>query len=286
MSDLLSLVRGVILDVDGVLLDARPSYHAVAEEAARRAIAPLVGEAAARAVPFDREREIAAFKAAGRFNDDWETARGIALLLLLRVRGEAPPLDQFLAQAQGRGVRGLFEAHPGYAIAQEPISRTCGALYGGDKCRELFGFDARDALADAPARGLWEKEKVLPDPRLLEAVAARFPLALYTGRNPGEARLAQKLCKLRIPDAFCWVADGRPKKPDPAGLVWLCHALLKSSRTRGARVLFVGDTADDLAASRAAQDHGAPIVYAHVEASGDTTRVLSRLLADTSEVTA
>ena len=49
MSFSLRQVRGVILDVDGVLLDARPSYHAVAEEAARRALAPLLGEAQARA---------------------------------------------------------------------------------------------------------------------------------------------------------------------------------------------------------------------------------------------
>ena len=48
-------VRAVIFDVDGVLLDARSSYHAVAEEAARRAIEPLVGSAAARAVPFGPE---------------------------------------------------------------------------------------------------------------------------------------------------------------------------------------------------------------------------------------
>lgn len=278
-------VRGVILDVDGVLLDARPSYHAVAEEAARRAIAPLVGEEKARAAPFDRAREVPAFKAAGRFNDDWETSRGIALLLLLRVRGEAPPLEEFLARAQGRGVKGLFEAYPGIDLPQQPISRTCGALYGGDKCRELFGFDAREALPDAPARGLWENEQVLPDLRLLEAVSARFPLALYTGRNPGEARLALALCRLKIPDALCWVADGRPRKPDPAGLIWLCHELLKGNRP-GRQVLFVGDTADDLAASRAAQDRGAPIVYAHVEAPGDTSRVLSRLLAETAEASA
>jgi phosphoglycolate phosphatase-like HAD superfamily hydrolase len=280
---LLGQVRGVILDVDGVLLDGRPSYHAVAEEAARRAIAPLVGEKA-RSVPFDREPEIAAFKAAGHFNDDWEMSRGIALLLLLRARGEAPPLEDFLARAQGRGVTGLFEAYPGVALEQGPISLVCGALYGGDRCRELFGFDAHEALPDAPPRGLWEKEEVLPDAGLLEAVAARFPLALFTGRNPAEARLAQTLCKLKIPDALCWVADGRPRKPDPAGLVWLCHKLLKGAR--GSQVLFIGDTADDLAASRAAQDRGAPIVYAHVEASGDTTRVLSRLLAETAEVLA
>jgi len=45
----------------------------------------------------------------------------------------------------------------------------------------------------------------------------------------------------------------------------------------------VGDTADDLSASRAAQDRGAPLVYAHVEAPGDTSRVFSRLLAETAE---
>ena len=279
MSLSLKAVRGVIFDVDGVLLDARPSYHAAAEEAARRAIAPLVGEEKARSVPFDRAREIPRFKAAGHFNDDWETARGIALLLLLRARGDAPSLEQFLARAQGRGVLGLFEAFPEPSLPQEPISRTCCELYGGDKCRDLFGFDFT-------GRGLWENEVVLPDLRLLEAVAARFPLALYTGRNPGEAALAQQLCKLRIPKELCWIADGkRPRKPDPAGLFWLTHALLRRAPP-GSQVLFIGDTADDMAASRAAQDSGCPIIYAHVEAPGDTGKVLSRLLAESAEVTA
>jgi phosphoglycolate phosphatase-like HAD superfamily hydrolase len=279
----LRAVRGVIFDVDGVLLDARPSYHAVAEEAARRAIAPLVGEDAARKVPFAREREIAAFKAAGGFNDDWEMSRAIALLLWLRARGEAPDLQVFLDSAGGRGVAALYEGRRGVPdISQQTVARICGALYGGSKCRELFGFDAHGAVPDAPERGLWENERVLPDPALLEAVAQRFPLGLYTGRNPGETRLAQELCRLRIPAELCWVADGkRPRKPDPAGLLWLTHALLREA-PRGAQVLFVGDTADDLAASRAAQDAGAPIVYAHVEAPGDTTRVLSRLLAETN----
>ncbi len=287
MNLMLANVCGVILDIDGVLLDARPSYHAAAEEAARRAVAKFVGEEKARAVTFDRVNEVPAFKAAGGFNDDWEMSRGIALLLLLRARGEAPPLEEFLARAQGRGVHGLFAHWRDVSFSPEEIARSCGALYGGDRCRELFGFDARDALPDAPSRGLWENEIVLPDPRLLEAVAAKFLLALFTGRNPGEARLAQKLCKLKIPDALSWVADGRPKKPDPAGLIWLCHVLLKGAPGGGqSQVLFIGDTADDLAASRAAQDRGAPIVYAHVQAPGDTTRVLSRLLAETAEAIA
>ena len=276
MSFSLGKVRGVILDVDGVLLDARPSYHAVAEEAARR----VTG---LRDVPFDRATEIPQFKAAGNFNDDWETSRAIALLLMLRAKGEAPPLKEFLAQAEGRGVKALFEKHPQIDVPAKVIYRTCSELYGGDKCKELFGFDAS-------GRGMWENEVVLPDPRLLEAVAAKFPLALYTGRNPGEARLAQELCKLKIADELCWVADGRPRKPDPAGLLWLCHKLLKRLPAPGSRlpaqVLFIGDTADDMAASRAAQDRGAPLIYAHVEAPGDTSKVLSRLLADTAEANA
>lgn len=282
MSFSLRDVRGVILDVDGVLLDARGSYHAVAEEAARRAIVPLVGEAAARAVPFDRAREVPAFKASGGFNDDWEMSRAIALLLYLRTREEAPDLARFLAISGGRGVSALYAAHPA-PIEPSTVSRICGALYGGSMCRELFGFEATDALPDAPERGMWENEEVLPDPRLLAAVAAKFPLALYTGRNPGEARLAQRLCGLKIPPDLCWVADGhRPRKPDPAGLLWLTHALLRKAPA-GSKVLFIGDTADDQAASHAAQDAGAPIIYAHVEAAGDTSRVLSRLLAETGD---
>jgi phosphoglycolate phosphatase-like HAD superfamily hydrolase len=275
-------VRGVIFDVDGVLLDARPSYHAVAEEAARRTIAPIVGETAARNAPFDRLTEVPRFKAAGRFNDDWEMSRAIALLLWLRARDEAPPLDEFLASAQGRGVDGLYSKHPQLLVDPMQVARICGSLYGGSKCKELFGFDP---LPGTPEAGLWRSEVMLPDQRLLDAVAARYPVALYTGRNAAEAKLALELCKLNVPDALAWVADGRPRKPDPAGLVWLTHALLRKA-PKPAQVLFVGDTADDQAAAHAAQDHGAPIVYAHVVEPGDTSKVLSRLLAESGEASA
>jgi HAD superfamily phosphatase len=272
-----SRVRAVIFDVDGVLLDARASYHAVAEEAARRAVAEVLGEPCT--APFDRDREVPQFKAAGRFNDDWEMARGIALLLHLRQRGAAPGLQRFLQAAQGTGVAGLAKALPLIAASypQERISRLCGALYGGrSHCRELFGFDALDALPDAPERGLWEQEPLLVDPALLQRVAKRFPVALYTGRNPGEAALALVRCQLQVPQRLCWVSDGRPRKPDPEGLVWLCGELLRS----GGEALFVGDTADDQAAADAARARGAPLIYAHVAGPDGTDRALERLLAE------
>jgi HAD superfamily phosphatase len=273
-----SRVAGVIFDVDGVLVDARASYHAVAEEAARRAVGEVVGEPCT--APFDREREVSRFKAAGNFNDDWEMARGIALLLHLRQRGAAPDLQRFLDAAKGRGIHGLVEALPSIApmYPQERISRLCGALYGGrSRCRELFGFEAREALPDAPEMGLWQREELLADRALLKRVAERFPIALYTGRNPGEAALALLRCELHVPQRLCWVADGRPRKPDPAGLLWLCNELVRP----GAEVLFIGDTADDRAAAEAARARGAPLVYAHVAGPGETTNALSRLLVET-----
>src|SRR5438067_3128715 len=151
-------VRAVIFDVDGVLLDARASYHAVAEEAARRAVREVLGRSEA---PFDRAPEVSRFKAAGGFNDDWEMARGIALLLHLREIGKAPELGDYLARADGRGVEGLSAAFPDVAslYPQTRLSRLCGALYGGrSRCPELFGFEASEAIPDPPERGFWERE--------------------------------------------------------------------------------------------------------------------------------
>lgn len=288
----LARVRAVIFDVDGVLLDARPSYHAVAEEAARRAAAAALGTASARGTAFDPEREIPLFKAAGGFNDDWEMAAAIALLLVLRARlgAQAPELPRLLGEARGEGLGGLWRARgaqaisglpPAAAEALEPrrIARTCGALYGGRAhCRELFGFEAAEAVPDAPEQGLWTREQALVERPLLLEVAERFPLALYTGRNPGEARLALSLTGLAVPERLCWTADGRPRKPDCTGLVWLCQALLP----RGGSALFLGDTADDARAAAAAQDAGAKLVYAHVQpppARGEAAAVLQRLLS-------
>jgi len=270
-------VRAVIFDVDGVLLDARASYHAVAEEAARRAVQEVLGGGEAE---FDRAAEVPRFKAAGRFNDDWEMSRGIAILMHLRRSGNAPPLGDFLARAQGRGIEGLVAAFPDVAARypQARLARLCGALYGGrSRCRDLFGFDATEAIDDAPEEGFWERETKLVDPDLLRRVAKAFPIGLYTGRNPGEAALALLRCELHVPKELCWVADGRPRKPAPAGLEFLCDQLLAGP----GEALFVGDTADDEQAARGARARGAPLVYAHVAAPGDTTRVLQKLLAET-----
>ena len=291
----LSRVRAVIFDVDGVLLDARPSYHAAAEEGARRAVAIALGEQRARALPFDRAAEIARFKAAGGFNDDWEMSRAIAHLLLLRARGgEVPTLAEVLASTGSRGVTGLVQAYgaaatqglsPAAHAALEPgwFSRVCGALYAGVlDCKQVYGFDAREVLPEAPERGFYERETPLCDPKVLAEVEARWTLALFTGRYPAEAELALRVLRLAVNPRIRWTADGvRPRKPDPTGLIWLCEDLLEKKKRgtpQAETALFLGDTADDQAAAKAAQDAGAPLIYAHVEQPGDTTRALQRLI--------
>ena len=284
------MIKALILDVDGVLLDARPSYHAVAEEAARRAVARILGEQAARAAPFDRTAEVAVFKAAGGFNDDWEMSRAIGILIWLRAQGRAPPLREFV---EGGGVERLARRWSApAAMNQASIARDCGSLYGGrSHCRLLFGFDPP---ADAPERGYWEREELLVDRELLERVAARMPVALFTGRNPGEAELALLRTGLAVPPGLRWVADGRPRKPDPEGLLRLCAQMLPPRGGAGFTgdgpepkaeasivALFIGDTADDRAAAEAAQAGGAPLRYAHVQEPGDTARALAALLNDT-----
>jgi phosphoglycolate phosphatase-like HAD superfamily hydrolase len=292
----LSRVRAVIFDVDGVLLDARPSYHAAAEEGARRAVAVALGEARARALPFDRAAEIPLFKAAGGFNDDWEMSRAIAHLLLLRARGgEVPTLPELLARSGARGVHGLVDfcgalategLPPQARAALEPVwfSRVCGALYAGVlDCRRVYGFDAREVLEDAPESGFYQRETPLCDPKLLAEVESRWTLSLFTGRYPAEAELALRVLRLDVNPRLRWTADGvRPRKPDPTGLLWLCEDLLEKKKRgtpQAETALFLGDTADDEAAARAAQDAGAPLVYAHIEHPGDTTRALQRLLS-------
>ena len=105
-------------------------------------------------------------------------------------------------------------------------------------------------------------------------------LSTRLGYADGFRRTAERAAALEQAGVeLCWVADGRPRKPDPSGLEFLCQKLLP--RDRPAEALFVGDTADDEEAARAARARGAPLVYAHVEVPGDTTRVLETLLAET-----
>jgi HAD superfamily hydrolase (TIGR01548 family) len=100
--------------------------------------------------------------------------------------------------------------------------------------------------------GLMARERWIPRDGLLGKLAARFQLALFTGREEEEARMTLRRF---APDArfFPLVAadHGVPPKPAPDGLE------LIASRHPGAELWYVGDTVDDARSARAA---GVPFV--------------------------
>ena len=95
-------------------------------------------------------------------------------------------------------------------------------------------------------QGMINRERWLPRNGLIERLAAKFELAIYTGRTTLEAEIT--LVRERLRGQFLLVTsnDVRCEKPAPDGL-------LKIAALRpGKSLLYVGDTVDDARCARAA----------------------------------
>ncbi|MDJ0840324.1 MAG: aminotransferase class I/II-fold pyridoxal phosphate-dependent enzyme [Acidobacteriota bacterium] len=112
-----------------------------------------------------------------------------------------------------------------------------------DSIKEVF----RDFYLGAGSKdGLYKKEKVLINKRLLTHLCKRFKVALITGRNREELAPALELMDLPQ-DMPCWTIDDVKRgKPDPEGI------LAAAGRFEARRVWMVGDNPDDVRAARAA----------------------------------
>lgn len=95
--------------------------------------------------------------------------------------------------------------------------------------------------------GLIHRERWLPKNGFFEALADRFDLAIFTGRNQVEAgvTLTRECCRER----FCMIVcsdDIQNGKPHPEGLLKIAE------RYPGKQLLYIGDTVDDARSARAA----------------------------------
>ena len=237
----------LIFDIDGVLLDTAQSYPAAVEAAVRWFCRERLG----RAVTDDPAPapDLAAWKAAGGFNDDWQLAQGICLYLTWHhLRGDWPPdagAEAALCAAiplRGGGLTAVRALCPGAdacgAWDAEAIARVCMERYGGDDaCEAMFGMRPTEGVGP----GLWHHERALVPASALEAW--RGHLGVYTGRNSAEASLGLRAAGLDalFPLQMRQTSDAGLRKPDPAGLIALAE--------RGAPrlLLFAGDTPDDAA---------------------------------------
>jgi phosphoglycolate phosphatase-like HAD superfamily hydrolase len=239
------LVRAVragllVLDIDGVLLDPKPSFYAAAIETSVRAATIALDRSPGGAPTME---EIAAFKAVGGWNDDFDLACGLAYALVLRELRRMPIIGTAHRSAGGlASLLATVEAHLTAGVQERLVpkeirERSAARYAGRARCEELYAIDpARHP--DLPEDGLWSDEPLLADELPLKA--SGLPLAFFTGRNAAEAAIAVERYSLEIPVDRRMVDDGRlPRKPAPDGLLQLAR------HSEGRPFVFVGDSIDD-----------------------------------------
>ena len=237
----------VVLDVDGVLVDVADSY--------RRAVVETADRLHGATVPRDA---LQALKDAGGFNNDWRLTDAVCLYVLAGRAGYDADVEGFAAAiaAHGGGLDGaraaIAEGLGADAAADVEADWDPGrvravfqTLYlGSERYRDLEGGEP---AFEAP--GYLHDEPVLVEPGTLEALRARYDLAVLTGRPATEAPLALERVGLDLPpDLVVTMDDDLPGKPAPDGLVALAR------RLDAAAVAFVGDTLDDVRTAVAAAE--------------------------------
>jgi HAD superfamily hydrolase (TIGR01548 family) len=229
----------VVLDIDGVLVDVADSYRRAIVESVDRVYGETIDVA-----------DVQQFKDAGGFNNDWELTDAAALYLLAEREGLDLSLAAFtdgVAEAGG-GLAGA-EAVVGDRLADDALDRVYDA-WDRERLREVFqalylGADLyRDIEGGDPpfeTRGYIHDEPTLVAGETVEALTARYPVGVVTGRPAAEAAIALSRVGLDLPDERVFTMDDwEAGKPDPHALVTL------AGRFEAGSTVFVGDTLDDV----------------------------------------
>lgn len=256
-SERLSRIDGLVLDIDGVVIDVKESFRAAIGRTVQFLFSEILGFAGD--VELVTAEETGAFKMAGGFNNDWDLTSAVSLFFLCKaqrlgtqrldtLRQGVPSLESFAAEVKEGGGGPQVAKDLALRIATdrrlalktwEPkmIRRVFMEIYGGaDYCRRLYGFDP-DYYQGT---GLVNEEKVMVD---AERVAAFLPRAgILTGRTKEETEAALAVAGLEniILMSNIVYDDGELRKPDPKTLMILKQRLGAQS------ILYIGDTPDDL----------------------------------------
>ncbi|WP_049971754.1 TIGR01548 family HAD-type hydrolase [Haladaptatus cibarius] len=237
----------VVLDIDGVLVDVADSY--------RRAIIESVSHVYDDTIP---KADIQAFKDAGGFNNDWELTYAVALYVLASREELDHSIAEFTDQIAEAG-GGLDAAEQVVADAlpedartrvfenwnREELHAVFQQLYlGSELYAELEGGEPTLAT-----RGYINDEPVLVEPETIVTLTENYPVGIVTGRPSAEADIALSRAELDVADDHRFTMDDWEQgKPHP-------HALLTlAERFDAERVVFVGDTLDDVRTATNAAD--------------------------------
>ena len=231
----------VVLDIDGVLVDVADSY--------RRAIIESIE------IVYDESicrEHVQSFKDAGGFNDDWELTHAAALYLLARREVLDLSTEAFTDEIAATG-GGLDAAKTVVANALVPDERErVLTAWDREQLRDVFqqlylgtelyrDLEGSGPDPDVAGAGFIHDESVLVEPTTLDFLTANFDIGVLTGRPAAEADIALSRAGLDVLDEHRFTMDSpAPDKPDPTALVTL------AGRFDVSRVVFVGDTLDDV----------------------------------------
>lgn len=240
-------VDAVIFDIDGVLVDDTGSYR----RAIRATLWAQYGETISAAA-------VQSFKAAGGFNNDWELTDAAALWLLARRCGYQPGIDAYTEaiEAAGGGLTGAKQVLT--AALSESAWAAVSAQWDPENSRRVFqhlylGTERYAALEGPPIwtglSGYIDDEPVLVTEETRTTLAEAVAIGVVTGRPAAEAAIALTRVGLSVPESRrITMDDPIPGKPDPAGVLAVCD------RLDATHAVFVGDTRDDMAAARRADN--------------------------------
>ncbi|HHM23562.1 MAG TPA: hypothetical protein ENJ23_00805, partial [Bacteroidetes bacterium] len=235
----------LVFDVDGVLLDTSRSFPL----AIVRAVANYGRLVLNSPLPEPDLETVAAFKTVPGFNNDWVLCEALLLFVLQKQVLETPlELGEFLRQLSrfGSGRRAcarfleLLSESEGDRLRRLYRPQTVAKLAmehytGSENVAELYGVKPKAGIRSGTVR----TERVLVDRNLLAELPD--PLGIYTGRNPGELRLALELIGFDGWDARLLSCDNgmTPTKPDPQPLIGMIRLV------KAGAVIFAGDAFDD-----------------------------------------
>jgi HAD superfamily hydrolase (TIGR01548 family) len=238
-------VDGVVLDIDGVLVDVVDSY--------RRAIVETVEYLYGNSIP---RSAVQLFKNAGGFNNDWELTDAVALFVIARERAAEFDIEGYTdaIAAAGGGVAGAKQvilercdnAHSVLdAWEPEAIRSVFQQLYlGTDLYRKL-----ETGSPEIECPGFIHDEEILISDSTVDYLVSTYQVGVFTGRPDGEAALALDRVGLEVCERHRITMDSTPPgKPAPDGLVLLGDRLGVQS------IVYVGDTLDDMKTAVNAND--------------------------------
>jgi HAD superfamily phosphatase len=286
---LLTKVDAVAFDCDGVLVDARKSYDEAIRVVTETMVKDITGVklSLVRAAP----ELIATIRRTGGFNSDWDTTYALTLFACVALKDKSPRRGALKRLAAIVTRFGSASRKAGQRDADAFLNAEFPSIIDGlEKSREFMGYPGRppesrmatlfDELyfgsalyrefhgvpAGGPKKGFIELERVLVKRttlRSLERMVGRGRLVLITGRpSIGTVYTLGKAIMAHFDrEASIFIGDGdvypelrvtydKFRKPSPEALIRASEKL--SSR----RLLYVGDSAEDLMMVRDAKAQG------------------------------